>query len=559
MRSQIVRVPPYWSILPALLVYCLFFCPIAAKAQGNNPFSVSSTCVNDTTFFSINQPMGIDSVKWFFGDPNSGAKNSSKSISPYHIYTNIGTYNDTLVAWRQGIPDTTIQPIVIVMIPFFDLGPQDVTLCEGSTMTLTAPLIPGAEYLWQDGSTSNTILVDTSATYKVKINGCPNPDSVNVFYTPIPKVDLGKDLILCTNENIMLDATAQNCTYLWNTGNTEPTQNVTTSGTYHVDIFPKGCAPMSDDITITFTGPPYPFSLGPDTLLCPGETIRIAPVVNGASKWEWSTGATSPSVTISNTTNLWALVEINGICSVVDTIFINYNRLKKLDLGRDTTICKGNFLVLTADFGNGTYKWQDGSDQATYYVTKPGYYYVDAKIGRCESTDSIAVYFEDTLRVNLGPDTLLCLGEVYRLKAQGAMGGIYKWQDSTSTSMYTVTQPGIYAMVAYNSCGKSVDSVVVRYKDCACQVYLPNAFTPNGDGKNDYFRPIYRCPIYDYVLSIYNRWGERVFYTTDPQVGWTGKVNGLTAALNTYVWILDYKEYNTKLPVHKTGTVTIIY
>lgn len=531
---------------------------INTAAAQNTPFAVSSTCVNDTSFFLIINPTGIDSVKWRFNDPPSGDKDSSGSMRAWHIYTSIGTYTDTLIAWRNGVADTTVQPVTIVTPVIFDLGDQDITLCEGGTMTLQAPVIPGATYLWQDSSTGSSILVDTSATYKVKINGCPNPDSVNVFYTPMPEIELGKDLILCTGEHIALDATAQNCTYLWNTGNTEPTQDVYTSGTYHVDVFPKGCPTVSDEITITFTGAPYPFSLGPDTLLCPGESIRVAPNIPEATAWEWSTGATTPAVTISNTTNLWALVEINNTCSVVDTIFINYNRLKKLDLGNDTSICKGSFLVLTADFGNGQYLWQDGSDQATYYVTKPGFYYVHAQIGRCESMDSISVRFEDTLRVNLGPDTLLCRNEVYQLRATGAGGGTYKWQDSTSTPMYTVTRPGFYAMVATNSCGTSVDSVEVKYQDCQCQLYFPTAFSPNGDGRNDYFRPVYRCPIYDYTLSIYNRWGERIFYTTDPQVGWNGRVNGTLADIATYVWIVDYKEVITRFTVHKTGTITLV-
>ncbi|PSL47650.1 gliding motility-associated-like protein [Chitinophaga niastensis] len=504
-------------------------------------------------------PAGIDSVKWYFGDPLSADKDSSKNRYPYHVYQNNGTYNDTLITWRNGVADTTIQPITIVSPVIFTLGPQNITLCEGATMTLNAPVIPGATYLWQNGSTGSSILVDTSATYKVKINGCYIPDSVNVFYTPVPKIDLGKDLILCTGENIQLDATAQNCTYMWSTGNTEPTQEVTTSGTYKVTVFPKGCAAINAQVTITFTGPPYPFSLGPDTLLCPGESITLAPNIPEATAWTWSTGSHSPSVTVNYQTNLWALVEINHICSVVDTIFINYNRLRKLNLGNDTSICKGNFLVLTADFGNGVYRWQDGSDQATYYVTKPGYYYVHAQIGRCESMDTIHVNFDDTLRVNLGPDTLLCKNEVYILRPTGAGGGIYKWQDSTSIPLYTVTQPGLYSIMAYNSCGKTADSVIVKYHDCACALYFPTAFTPNGDGKNDYFRPIYRCPIYQYTMSIYNRWGERIFFTTDPQIGWAGRVNGNPVDIGTYVWIVDYKEVNTQLPVHKTGMVTAIY
>ncbi|MCW3467491.1 gliding motility-associated C-terminal domain-containing protein [Chitinophaga nivalis] len=544
--------------MSAILLCCAMFFTASAGGRAT-AFTPSSTCVNDTIYFSIPAPAGIDSVKWYFGDPLSAEKDSSKKIYPYHIYTQTGTYTIRLVAWRNGKPDTTIQDIAIVSPVLYDLGPQDITLCEGNTMTLEAPVIPGATYLWQDNSTGSSILVDTASTYKVKINGCLLRDSVNVFYTPIPVIDLGPDLVLCTGEHIALDATAQNCTYQWNTGNTSPTQDVTTSGTYHVNVYPKGCAPITDEVTITFTGSPLPFTLGPDTLLCPGESITLAPKAPGATKWTWSTGATKPSVTIRSEGNVWALVEINHTCSVVDTVFVNYNRLKKLNLGNDTTLCKGNFLVLTADFGNGTYLWQDGSDQATYYVTQPGNYSVQAKIGRCEASDAIRVSYVDTLRANLGPDKLLCQEETLQLQPTGIGGAAFKWQDSTSVPVYNVTRPGIYAIVAHNACGKSVDSVQISYQDCACTMHFPTAFTPNGDGRNDYFRPIFRCPVYQYTLSIYNRWGERVFFTTDPKVGWTGKVYGQAIDAVTFVWIVDYREVNTNLVVHKTGTVTAIY
>ncbi|WP_143307917.1 gliding motility-associated C-terminal domain-containing protein [Chitinophaga vietnamensis] len=542
------------SILLLLLMLAL---PRHAAAQ-QTPFNTSSTCVNDTVYFGIRNSAGIDSVKWFFGDPASGVADSSRKKNPWHVYHTTGTYNDTLIAWRKGVADTTVQPITIVTPIAWKLGPQDTTLCQGNKIILQAPVIPGAQYLWQDSSTNASIVADTSITYKVKVNGCLIPDSVNVFFTPIPKIDLGPDLVLCTGQHIALDATAQNCTYLWNTGNTQPTQDVNSSGTYRVRVFPKGCAEIDAQATITFNGPPYPFSLGPDTLLCPGESITLAPNVPQATAWKWSTGATTPAITVSNEGNVWALVEINHICNVIDTVFINYNRLHKIHLGNDTTICRGNFLVLNANFGNGQYLWQDGSDQATYYVTKPGNYWVHAQIGRCESTDTIHVSYDDTLHVNLGRDTILCNGEPYTLYPAGA-GGNYKWQDSTTVPFYPITKAGLYAIVAYNTCGKTTDSVMVNFRDCACNVYFPNAFTPNGDGRNDIFRPIFRCPMNQYTLSIYNRWGNRLFFTTDPQFAWTGTYQGRPVDIGTYVWILDYTDGNTNQRVHKTGMVTVLY
>lgn len=532
------------------------------------PFTFSTTCVNTDSRFTITDDMGIDSVRWDFGDPGSGALNESTDREPSHLYVTLGTYTVTLIAYRAGVADTTTQAITIVTpVPYNFPEPTDTTLCEGQTLVLNAPVIPGATYEWQrPDSIGSSIVADTTSTYKVKINGCQVADSVNVYFITMPEFELGNDHLLCINEALRLDATSQDGVYQWYrdftpmAGETSSTYVVTTSGTYSVEVDAKGCGIFRDTVTINFGGQEYPFSLGPDTLLCPGESITITAQVPGATAtgYQWSTGSTNPSVTVRSPYNLWVFVEVNGQCEVLDTIRVDYNRLRGVDLGPDTVVCKGERLVLTADFGRGTYLWQDGSDQATYYVLEPGYYYVRAQIGRCVSFDTIHVMYDDTLRVNLGPDTVLCRGERLQLHAMGA-GGNYKWQDSTNVPIYTVTEPGYYAVVANNACGRATDSVSVLLKDCECQVYLPTAFSPNGDGRNDHFRPIYRCQLAEFKLSVYDRWGSRIYYSTDPAVAWTGRLNGTALNVGTYVWVMEYKNANTQQLFKKTGTVTVVY
>ncbi|TWI88404.1 gliding motility-associated-like protein [Chitinophaga japonensis] len=531
------------------------------------PFTFSSTCVNTDIPFTITDDMGIDSVQWDFGDPGSGALNTSADMEPEHLYASIGTYTVTLIAYRAGVADTTQQNITIVTPVAYNFPePIDTTLCEGQTITLSAPVIPGATYEWQrPDSIGSSIVADTTSTYKVKINGCLVPDSVNVYFTPIPEIELGNDHLLCINEAIRLDATSQDGNYQWYrdfapiTGANASTYVVTTSGTYSVEVDAQGCGIYRDTVTINFGGREHPFSLGPDTLLCPGESITITPQISGATRYEWSTGSRNPSVTVSSPVDLWVFIEVDRECEVLDSIRVDYNRLRGVDLGNDTTICKGEFLVLTADFGTGTYLWQDSSDQATYYVREPGYYYVRAQIGRCVSSDTIHVQYDDTLRVNLGPDTVLCRGERLMLHPVGA-GSDYKWQDSTMVPIYAVTEPGYYAVVANNACGQAIDSVSVLLKDCDCQVYLPTAFSPNGDGRNDYFRPIYRCQLSDFKLSIYDRWGARIFYSSDPAVAWTGRQRNVPMNVGTYVWVMEYRNMNApEALVKKTGTVTVVY
>ncbi|WP_109698468.1 T9SS type B sorting domain-containing protein [Chitinophaga deserti] len=559
---------PMFNRFRTLHLFLLFLLVAVSFSAAARPrltnFTWNTTCLNDSVAFTItDDTTGIDSVKWYFVSPPVNTEDSSNRITgAKYRYTMPGTYTVTLKAYRNGVEDISIQSITIVPRQNIDLGPQNITICEGGNITLTAPAIPGATYEWyyleDTVPGTNTFTATEMATYHVAINGCREIDSVNLFISPIPTIDLGPNRTLCTGELFTLDATAQNATYVWSTGETTPTIVASgTGGTYRVTATVDGCGDYTDDVTITFAGAPYPFNLGNDTLLCPGESILLNAARPGATAYDWSTSATSPTITVRRSGNFSVFVNINNICSVIDTIEVQYSRLRDFSLGNDTSLCQGNFLVLSADHGTGNYRWQDGSDQATYYVDSTGYYSVRVQIGRCVEQDTIRVVFEDSLRVYLGEDTLMCLGETLNLRPFGG-GSNYKWQDSSTVSTFPVTTRGWYAVVAQNACGRAVDSIRVSFAPCDCVMYFPTGFTPNGDGTNDFFRPKYRCEIGQYKLSIYNRIGNFMFHTTDPQVAWNGFYNGIPADVGTYVWIVEYVDLANLKYYRKQGTVTLI-
>ncbi|MGX5819613.1 T9SS type B sorting domain-containing protein [Chitinophaga lutea] len=528
-------------------------------------FTYNTTCLEDSVEFTItDNTAGIDSVKWYFLSPPVLDKDSSDLIrGAKYKYPAPGTYTVTLKVYRNGVEDLTTMPVTIVARRGIDFGPPNLTLCENTPYDLVVPADPAATFTWFVGedtirNATNIHPVTEAATYYVAYNGCKELDSVNIFYSPIPTLDLGPNRTMCTGELLTLDATAQNATYRWSTGETTPT--IVVSGgnqTYSVTASVAGCGDYTDQVTINFTGPAYPFSLGPDTLLCPGETVILDAARPEATGYNWNTGSRNPAINVRNSGDYSVFVTINGICDVLDTINVRYSRLRDFSLGNDTTLCYPNFLVLSADHGTGNYLWQDGSDQATYHVDSSGYYYVRVQIGRCVESDTIRVDFQDSLRVNLGEDTTLCIGETLLLRPRGA-GTNFKWQDSTSVPTFRVTDPGIYAIVAQNVCNRATDSVNVYFEDCDCSLLFPTAFSPNGDGRNDYFRPIYRCQLGAYKLSIYNRWGDFIFYTTDPAVSWNGLHNGKPASLGTYVWVVEYVDAMRNKKYAKQGTITLI-
>src|SRR5882724_5807246 len=560
-----------------LLMLAAFLQPAGyAQAAGKDTVNYSSTCINSTISFgspifdSLSFPKYI---RWDFGDPASGIFNGAGTQQPRHIYTAAGKYYILLKVANNGADTIYIRDSINIVSPMaYNFGP-DIYLCEKKDTFLTAPVIPGALYTWNDDSLthSDTLRVAKSGVYTVAIDGCGVTDSVGVFVSATPKLDLGKDHVLCTNEILELNATTQNGQYTWLlNGAVLPSQGgplpvVDPGGTYVSIVTVPGCGTYKDTVSITFSNPTAPaFSLGPDTLLCPKQVYTLTATAAGATAYDWSTGATASTINITDEGLYWAFVTV-GQCQVVDTVQVNYRGDKKLDF-RDTAICYGSTLSLDADFGTGTYNWQsvppqrddqNQTGQSTYFVYKSGTYSITATVGQCVYTDTLTVSFNDSLKLKMNGDTTLCIGETYLLQVRGP-ANTYTWQDGSSASAYEVTKTGAYTVVAENGCGKDTLQATVQFVTCACNLNLPNAFTPDGNGINDNFRPLHACQMTNFEMAIFDRTGNLVFRTTDPATGWDGTFRGAKVASGNFVWMVHYFSTETKLPVFKKGQVLVV-
>jgi gliding motility-associated-like protein len=151
------------------------------------------------------------------------------------------------------------------------------------------------------------------------------------------------------------------------------------------------------------------------------------------------------------------------------------------------------------------------------------------------STDST-----NTFAFDLGNDTSICMGSSLVLHpASNGMG--YVWNDHTIAPQYTISQEGTYwVKTVIRNCTVS-DTIQVKTELCGeTLLEMPNVFSPNGDGMNDLFVPVKMKNVRDARLTIFNRWGQKLFETTTIEYGWNGKFNGKESEDGTYYWILDY-------------------
>jgi gliding motility-associated-like protein len=110
----------------------------------------------------------------------------------------------------------------------------------------------------------------------------------------------------------------------------------------------------------------------------------------------------------------------------------------------------------------------------------------------------------------------------------------------------------------FNDCSFDRKLFKVTFKLCPCGLHMPNAFTPNSDGLNDVFKPVFECSPKEYQLKIYDRYGSIVFESNQSNEGWNGKKRQNELPVGIYMWMIKYQHPGTKEMIRKTGIVTLL-
>ena len=220
-----------------------------------------------------------------------------------------------------------------------------------------------------------------------------------------------------------------------------------------------------------------------------------------------------------------------------------------LELPQDTSICAGDTLILKPNTQfPATYKWQDGTTTPQYRITKGGIYSVTINY----NINNLSCSTEQHFTVNMLPrykplktvDTTICDEKNILLKVgTGRKDDTITWQDNSQKDTLRVEKTGLYTAQITNACGRYVEDYKVSFVNCAINIYVPNVFSPNGDTQNETFGPFIQSefPIILYEFAIYNRWGSRVFSSTDKNATWDGNFNGQPLLPDVYVWTLKLK------------------
>ncbi len=498
----------------------------------------TSLCEGDSLQLKVN----IDNAHYLW--------NTLDTTQAIYVRTG-GTYTVRVTNGICAQTDTIL--VGLNYLPRFALG-NDTVVCKNKSLTLDERNTFGT-YLWQDGSSTAIYSINTPGLYWLQItqNGCSYKDSLIVTHKNIPAINLGKDTGICEGKLLQLNAfNADFTNYNWQDASSNSFYNATPAGSYWVKVTGSNGCQNSDTILVTTTAPPA-FSLGADTVLCDTKTLSYNFNVTNAT-YLWNTGSQNNQFTIT-TPNTYSLTITQLGCSKSDSITVNYRPLPVVDLGKDTILCEGSTQLLNAANPGASYVWQNNSTLANQLISKAGNYFVKVILSGCQVNDTINIQYKSKPQFFLGNDTFLCRGQQLILKPLVKEGGTYFWQDRSTQDNFRVTDPGTFRLSVTNNCGFETDEIII--KAGLCSLEIPNSFTPNNDGLNDLFRVKYPEFIKHFNMVVYNRWGQQIFATNNPQTGWDGSFKGIQQPAGAYTWTIQLTDFENHTKA-ASGSIILI-
>lgn len=365
-----------------------------------------------------------------------------------------------------------------------------------------------------------------------------------------------KDTSICNGKTIQVKGRANNTVYQWSTGSTDSIITISQTGKYWVRSGSTiGCGETVDTFEVYVADPDV--TLGNDTTICLGDELTLIPSINDSNiSYLWHDNSTNSSYTTSAKGKYYVTTSI-GQCVETDTIEVNVNEQYIFTIGNDTTLCLGDVYSLTPSALLDEYNWSIGSRTNTITVNKPGVYTLTGSYKGCEHEDSINIdYYSDHL-IDFGGDTTLCNGTSIMLSAKSISGSIYTWQDGSNSDKWVTNISGEVWVTATNICGSVSDTIIINFEDCDCRPFVPSAFSPNRDGLNDQLKVHLSCPISSFEFKIFNRFGTKVFESTNAASSWDGTHGVSFADVGTYYYMLKVIDNNGQ-QFFKKGSVVLV-
>jgi len=539
--------------------------------------------------------------------------NAAGGCSPYHYSNNGGSTYQTdsifnqltggtysvIVMDSSGCTDTTTQTITSFNVPIPVITGGD-SLCPGGSLTLSTGTFNN--YQWSNGTTTQSTTVTTGGTYIVTVSdtvGCTATASqVVTDFNSIPTI--AGDTSICAGNSTTLDAGTFS-TYTWSNGATNETITVNTASSYSVTVTNSiGCTGTA---TISVVVHPNAIaSFTPDSMLgCVPFTVIFSNSSTNAASYFWNFGdnntstSTIPSNTYTLAGNYTVTLIAYGAGGCNDTLqksFISVINPPNVTTNFTADTLKGctplTVIFTNTSSGGTNYIWTFG-DGDTSYSFNATHTFLDSglftiKLITINDTSICGIYSDSLIETQYiavaDPVKITasftasplsgCTPLLVNLINNTTGGTSYYWSfgDSTGSIIQNPNEAiylnsGIYklTLISYNindRCYNPPDTMSISITVDSCYLFIPNVFSPNGDGMNDNYELI-ADGYSKYHLIIFDRWGLKVFESTSNGIYWNGTINntGGKCPDGTYYYIFSAVDiFNS--PLNEKGYITLI-
>jgi gliding motility-associated-like protein len=513
-------------------------------------------CSGDTVILDAGS--GYDTYIW---SPSGTGQNNQ--------IVNSGTYHVTV---SQGICSATDSISVSVFpLPSVNLGP-DTTICAGDILTLDA----GSGFLsysWFPAGSSQTLDVVSSGIYAVTVtdaNSCQGVDSVGV--NSVPSYDatiITSSLEYCDNVNpVMFDAVDAGGIWSGPGMSASGEFNPQTAGQgIHTVIYtiPPPCGD-ADSVTVVVYSSPV-VSLGNDTTICSGDVL-ILDGGTGFITYEWSPSGSGQTYTVTNEGSYAVTVTDMNACQSGDNIYVTVAENQDATILVQGPFCSGDhaFQFFAEDAGG---IWTgNGITSSGWFdpaIAGAGIHEIQYVIsGLCGDEDSVNIEIFESPAVEIFSNSESCIGADDGMAWVMISGGMppymISWSNGDSQDSITELSPGYYNVVISDQNGCTVsDTTRIFYGTDDClppHVFVPNIFSPNGDGENDVLF-VRGEGISSIDFIVYSRWGQKIFESRNLNKGWDGTFRGSPVEPGVYVYHLRVEFTNSSEEKFK-GNITLV-
>lgn len=490
---------------------------------------------------------------------------ASPSVST--IYTITG---ESGVCTGSTTVNVTVNPTSTITV-------NSATICAGSSTVLTASGATTYSWAASDGTSlpnGQFVNVNPSSTtnYTVtSLNGCTSSTTTEVTVLANPTITILTNSI-CAGSTATLTASGAD-SYTWtpsatlgSTTGSVVTATPNSNSSYSVKGSVGSCTNTA--MINVFVTKVVVTSIGAS--VCPSNSVTLT--ANGASNYTWSpssslnTNQGSSVIASPNVNTTYTISGLIGVCSGSTVVNVLVKNTPSVSIN-SPLICSGTSTVLTAS-GAASYTWSNGSTTPTVSVSPntTTIYTVTGVTSGCSNSISTTVSVTTTPTLTLSSDVTIIKGTSTTLTATG--GTTYTWTPSLGLSCVNCETPIASPLVTSNYCVETnegactdkqcVTVIVEIYYDNNNDYGTPNAFTPNNDGVNDEFcLQGWKDCISDFKIAIYDRWGEKVYESSDPSFCWDGTFNG--KPLNSAVFVFYINAQALKIgAINKKGNITLV-